>query len=80
MTCRFNFGHFFTNQTTVAKPLQVDMESDERDKILKERELLLSKVKKVIDEVLNPSNQSNYVPGMTIKQVLDMIHVDEDKY
>ena len=57
LPCRFNFGHFFTNRTIVAKPLASHVNNKERCDKLDLRKTLLTKVKTVINETLNPSKK-----------------------
>ena len=71
LPCRFNFGHSFTKKKTIiAKPLPKDMNEEERKKTLEERELILTKVKKFINEFLNPADSSNFKGDMTVDQIL----------
>ena len=55
VTCRFNFGQFFTNKTVVADPLSEDMDEEIKSNILTRRKYILCKVKQKIDDVLNPN-------------------------
>ena len=57
LACRFNFGHSFTEKTTVAEPLLTSMDKSEKNRVFKNRECILMKVKKFIDEFLNPSDK-----------------------
>ena len=50
LACRFNFGHFFTEKTIVAEPLPTTMDKAEKDRVFKNRESILTKVKKFINE------------------------------
>ena len=52
--CRFGFSRFFTERTICAEPLHSDMDEIEKEHILSHRYQILSKVKKYIDEFLNP--------------------------
>ena len=45
VTCRFNFGQFFTNKTVVADPLSEDMDEEIKSNILTRRKDILCKVK-----------------------------------
>lgn len=44
VSCRFNYGRFFTGQTIVASPLSEDMPDSERLIILSERTKILKKI------------------------------------
>ena len=55
-TCRFNFGHLFTDKTIVAELLAENMDEEIKSSILAKRQEILSKVKQKIDDVLNPKN------------------------
>ena len=37
IACRFNFGHFFTERTIIAKPLHCDVDKDEKKIVLKKK-------------------------------------------
>ena len=50
LPCRFNFGHFFTEGTIIAKPLPKDMNEEERKRTLEERDLIFTKVREFIYE------------------------------
>ena len=56
--CRFTFGHFFTEKKIVAEPLPKSMDKVEKNRAFKNRECILTKVKKFIDESLNPKDKS----------------------
>ena len=77
---RFNFGHFFTEKTIVAKPLGSNLDQKQTSDILTSRKCLLTKVKQVIDETLNPSKPSTYNPNRTIKEILESIEINEYSY
>ena len=70
--CRFNFGQFFTKRTIIAN-------EEHKSRILNRRREILSKVKRKIDEVLNPSQES-YDVTVTEKDILDSVGVTEDEY
>ncbi|CAB3990516.1 Hypothetical predicted protein [Paramuricea clavata] len=50
VTCRFNFGQFFTDRTIVAEPLADDIDDEIKSNILTRRKENLSKVKQRIDD------------------------------
>ena len=69
ITCRFNFGQFFSNRTIVAEPLNIDLDEEIRRNILDWRTKILISVKQKIDELLNPS-KDNYNPTLTDADIL----------
>ena len=69
VTCRFNFGQFFTDRTIIAEPLAEDMDDPIKSDLLTRRKEILSKVKQKIDDVLNPS-KSTYEPNATPNKIL----------
>ena len=80
LACRFNFGHIFTEKTIVAQPLAAEINDLEKSKILKQREIVLSKVKIFIDQTLNPANHAMFKPHLTIKSILSSLDISEDQY
>ena len=80
LPCRFNFGHFFTERTIIAKALPKDMNEEDRNRTLAERDLYLTKVKKFINEFLNIFDSSNFKGDMTIDQVLSALEITKSKY
>ncbi len=79
VACRFNFGHFFTDKTTIAEPLAEDMDEEIKSNILTRRKEILSKVKQKIDDVLNPSKPT-YDPHATSTDILNDIDITEQDY
>ncbi|XP_057310099.1 uncharacterized protein LOC130648095 [Hydractinia symbiolongicarpus] len=86
-TCRYHFGRFFSERTIVALPLSKDIDPDERSEILKNKEVILNKVKDYIDTELNPkkknilnSNQENFEITPTISEILDELDIPESEY
>ena len=79
VTCRFNFGQFFTDRTIVAEPLAEDMDDEIQSNILTRRKEILSKVKQRIDDVLNPSKPT-YDPHATPIDILNKIDITEQDY
>ena len=79
VTCRFNFGQFFTNKTVVADPLSEDMDEEIKSNILTRRKDILCKVKQKIDDVLNPS-KSTYEPNATPNDILNDIGITTQDY
>ena len=87
ITCRFNFGHFFTDRTIVSSPLSDDLPEDEMEKILHERKEILGKVKGYIDEYLYPRKHNiidpereNFEQPDTIPQILSKLGITEKEY
>ena len=80
LPCRFNFGHFFTNRTIVGKPLASHVNDKERCDKLALRKTLLTKVKTVINETLNPSKKETYNPNRTIEDILHSLDFTEKDY
>ena len=78
LPCRFNFGHFFTNRTIVGKPLASHVNDKERCDKLALRKTLLTKVKTVIKETLNPSKKETY--NRTIEDILHSLDITEKDY
>ena len=79
VSCRFNFGQFFTKQTIVAKPIDEDLDDERKTSILTRRREILGLVKQKIDEVLNPSKES-YDDTLTETDILNSIGITEDEY
>ena len=80
MSCRFNFGHFFTEKTIIAKPLSEDMDRDEIYEVLKRRDVTLTKVKNFIDQYLNPNDKTNYQSHMTTDDALQSLRIEKSEY
>ena len=79
VSCRFNFGQFFTKQTTVAEPLDQNLDDESKSSLLNRRKEILCSVKQKIDEVLNPSKE-NYDATLTETDILNSIGINEDEY
>ena len=60
--CRFNFGRFFCERTIIAKPIPEAVSESERSVLLGQRSSILSKVKKYINDELNPKNHNFFDP------------------
>ena len=71
---------FFTEKTIVAEPLPTSMDKAEKNRVLKNRECILTKMKKFIDEFLSPSDKVKYRPDMTVDDVLHYLHIDKNEY
>jgi hypothetical protein len=79
VSCRFNFGQFFTKQTIVAEPLDVNLDDECKSSILNRRKEILCLVKQKIDELLNPSKE-NYDATLTETDILNSVGISEDEY
>jgi hypothetical protein len=79
VSCRFNFGQFFTNKTIIAEPLNDDLDANIKANILDRQVQILTSVKQKINEVLDPLN-SNYDAALNEKDILDSINITEDDY
>ena len=83
--CRFGFGKFFTHKTIIAAPLPA--ETPNRTEILSQQKDILSKVKKYIDEFLNPQKRNflypekpNYEQIPNIDEVLESLDISLADY
>ena len=56
------------------------MDKVEKNKVFKNKERILTKVKKFIDDFLNPSDKVSYRPDMTVDNVLHYLHIDKSEY
>ena len=86
-SCRFNFGHFFTDRTIISTPLSNDLIENEKDIILQKRMKVLDKVKSYIDEFLFPKKRNiidptkdNYEEPETISEILNKLELTEEEY
>ena len=79
VSCRFNFGQFFTNRTIVAEPLSDELDEGARTNILERRTQILSSVKQKIDEIFNPS-KIDYNTSLTDTDILKSIDITEEQY
>ena len=80
LECRFNFGHFFTEKTIIAKLLAADMDELHSCTVLKRRHKILSKVMCFINEALNSSKKKNFNPHLTIDEILRSLNIDKNEY
>ena len=55
------------------------MDKVEKNTVLKNGECTLTKVKKIIDEFLNPCDKVNYRPDMTVDNVLHYLHIGKSE-
>ena len=79
ISCRFNFGQFFTQRTIVAAPLDKDQDERIKSNILDQRTKILFAVEQKIDEVLYPS-KSDYNETLSETDILTSIGITEDEY
>ena len=70
----------FTEGTIIAKLLPKDMNEEERKRTLEERYVILTKVKKLINEFLNPFDSINFKGDMTIDQILSDLEITKSEY
>ena len=54
--CPFNFGHFFTDKTIIAQPLNGSLSKSQKKEIFLKRKETLNIVSGYINEYLTPSN------------------------
>ena len=86
-SCRYHFGRFFTDRTIIAIPLSQDIPVEQKNKIIEQSKLLLSKVKEYIESnldprkrnILNPQN-NNFEEVPTINEILQELQISEDDY
>ena len=77
--CRFNFRHFFTEETILAEPLPQDLDETIKSKMLENRRQILSLVKQKVDEVLNPS-LSTYDSSLSEDDIFNSIGISREEY
>ena len=78
ISCRFDFGQFFTNRTIIAEPLNKDLDEAMKINILERRTQILTSVKQKIDEVLNPS-KPDYNETLNAADILKSVGITEDE-
>ena len=85
--CRFSYGRFFTEKTIIAKPLDFELTNNEKQEVLAWRKTLLKKVKKYIDDNLNPAKvnvidptKDNFTQSLSIQEILDELEISKDDY
>ena len=69
--CRFFYGRFFSDRTIISKPLDHSLDPEERQEILNSCKNLLEKVKKYVDEELNPAKVNVIDPEKKIQTTSD---------
>ena len=85
--CRFSYGQFFTEKSIIAKPLDSELTNDEKQEDLAWRKTLLKKVRKYIDDNLNPAKvnvidptKDNFTQPLSIQEILDELEISKDDY
>ena len=85
--CRFGYGHFFCNRTIVSVPLPETLCEIEKKVVLKQRNLVLSKVKSYIDLNLNPrkknileQNEPDFIEVDSIENILKSLGITLEDY
>ena len=83
--CRFSYGQFFTEKTIIAKPLDSELTNNQKQRVLAWRKILLTKVKKYIDDNLNPAKvnvidptKDNFTQPLSIQEILDELEISND--
>ena len=79
ISCRFNFGQFFTKRTIVAEPLNKDLDEEIKSNIPDRRRIILTLVKQKIDEMLNPS-KPDYNETLNEADIIKSVGITEDEY
>ena len=77
--CRFNYGRFFTDQTICSEPLSKEIDDLAKKDIIDNCQKTLCKVKKFIDEFLNP-HKPTYRGNISISEILDELGITEVDY
>ena len=77
--CRFNFGRFFTDRTICSEPLSKEIGDIEKENIIDNCRKILCKVKKFIDEFLNP-HKPNFRCNVSIIEILNELELAEEDY
>ena len=77
----------FTEKTVIEKPLDSELANDEKKELLGWRKTLLKKVKKYIDDNLNPAKvnvidptKDNFTQPLSIQKILDELEISKDDY
>ena len=77
----------FTEKTVIEKPLDSELANDEKKELLGWRKTLLKKVKKYIDDNLNPAKvnvidptKDNFTQPLSIQEILDELEIAKDDY
>ena len=85
--CRFSYGQLFTEKTIIAKSLYSELTNDEKQEDLAWRKTLLKKVRKYIDDNLNPAKvnvidptKDNFTQPLSIQEILDELEISKDDY
>ena len=85
--CRFSYGRYFPGKTIIAKPLDSKFSNEKRQEILTWRNILLSQVKRYIDDNLYPAKvnvidptKGNFTQPPSVKEILDELEISKDDY
>ena len=85
--CCFSSDRFFTDKTTIVTPLDSEHTNDEKQEVLAWRKTLLKKVKKYIDDNLNPPKVNvidpttdSFTQPLRIQEILDELEISKDDY
>ena len=77
----------FTEKTIIAKPLDSEPTNDEKQDVLAWRKTLLKKVRKYIDDNLNPAKvnvidptKDNFTHSFSIQEILNELEISKDDY
>ena len=81
-TTKMNTGQFHTEKTTNGKPLDSELTNDEKLEVLAWIKALLKKVKKYIDDNLDPAKvnviaptKDNFTQPLCIQEILDELDI-----
>ena len=87
MNCRYSFGRFFTDKTIIADPLPQDLPEKEKMALLEKRKIILDKVKRYIDTMLNPKfvnlyfqDEENYFGQKSVEEILGELQITTEEY
>ena len=85
--CRFSHGRFFSDRTIISKPLDPSLDPEGKNEILGSRKNFLEKVKKYIDEELDPAKVNvidpeteYYKSPLTIDEILLKLDIPNEDY
>ena len=85
--CRFFYRRYFTEDTVIAKPLDSKFSNDENQEILTCRNTLAKRVKRYINNNLNPASVNRIDPTkgiftqpLSVREILDELEISKDDY
>ena len=73
------FGHFFTDKTIIAIPLQHTLNQVDKFNILGKRNNILDQVKKYIDNNLDPNSKS-FFNDLSVQEIRSSMGILEDDH